>query len=762
MSTSDFGSAGLPKSPELHGVDASRFAGAATPAAPAAGSGWPSTEQVAAWANEFFRAADGVKGAEPALPTVPGTVSGFAAPDPASLGRRGSGELPIQPPTVPLFTSAAPPAALVSDPHFGQQLDYRPEVLQSTFVGSPTLGGVDPTGRGTLMPQPQPLGREAIARIGPVASPTVPYYFMNEARAPRLDPSSFDPGKSQSQSYVPGEYADTRLASYADPHAYTYQAPKGHASQSSDPRGFTYQAPNAANGGGNNNRDTDPRAFTYHAPNTPSSSQGGPARDTDPHAFTYQAPNAPNSRTDRGLGLESLTGDPVYLSGHSPLSSPTSTAVRGVPALESHGARHTARQNDESVRNAVRHRPFEVESVRRDFPILSEHVNGKPLVWLDNAATTQKPQAVIDRLAFFYAHENSNIHRAAHGLAARATDAYEDARETVRRFLNAGSPEEIIFVRGTTEGINLIANSWGGRFLEPGDEIIVSRIEHHSNIIPWRLLCDRTGANLRVAEVDDTGQIRLDYYERLFNSKTRLVSFTHVSNALGTILPVKAMTDIAHRHGARVVIDGAQSVCHMPVDVQALDCDFYVFSGHKVFAPTGIGAVYGKKALLNAMPPWQGGGSMIADVTFEKQVYNAPPTRFEAGTGNIADAVGLATALEYLEALGLENVYRHEHELLEYGTAKLLEVPGLRLVGTAQEKAAVMGFVLDNVPVDQVGAALSAKGIAVRSGHHCAQPALRRFGYEATVRPSLALYNNRADIDTLVGTLHDLQSRWLR
>jgi cysteine desulfurase/selenocysteine lyase len=418
-------------------------------------------------------------------------------------------------------------------------------------------------------------------------------------------------------------------------------------------------------------------------------------------------------------------------------------------------------QNNAAVRDQPRPRPFHVDSIRADFPILRERVNGRELVWLDNAATTQKPQAVIDRLAFYYAHENSNVHRAAHGLAARASDAYEDARETVRRFLNAGSAEEIVFVRGTTEGINLIANSWGGRYLQPGDEIIVTRIEHHSNIVPWKLLAERTGAKLRVAEVDDTGQVRLDYYERLFNARTRIVSFTHVSNALGTILPVQAMTQIAHRHGARVVIDGAQSVCHMPVDVQSLDCDFYVFSGHKVFAPTGIGAVYGKRALLEAMPPWQGGGAMIADVTFENTVFNPPPARFEAGTGNIGDAVALATALEYLESVGLDNVARHEHELLEYGTARLLEVPGLKLVGTAKEKAAVLGFVLENVPSEQVGKELAAHGIAVRAGHHCAQPALRRFGYETTVRPSLALYNDKNDIDVLVSTLHDLQSRWL-
>jgi cysteine desulfurase/selenocysteine lyase len=405
---------------------------------------------------------------------------------------------------------------------------------------------------------------------------------------------------------------------------------------------------------------------------------------------------------------------------------------------------------------------FEIDAIRADFPILQERVNGRSLVWLDNAATTQKPQVVIDRLAYFYAHENSNIHRAAHSLAARATDAYETARESVRRFLNAGTTEEIIFVRGTTEGMNLISQSWGKRNIEAGDEIILSRIEHHSNIVPWQLLCAQTGARIRVAEVDDSGQIMLDQYERLFNSHTRLVSVTHVSNALGTIVPVAAMIEVAHRYGVPVVVDGAQSVCHMRVDVQRLDADFYVFSGHKVFGPTGIGAVYGKRALLQNMPPYQGGGNMIGDVTFEKTEYQPPPARFEAGTGNIADAVGLGAALDYLEGLGLENVARHEHTLLEYGTARLQEIPGLRMIGTAKEKAAVLGFVLENMSAVQVGAALASEGIAVRAGHHCAQPALRRFGQETTVRPSLAVYNNHDDIDRLVAVLQDLQSRWLR
>jgi cysteine desulfurase / selenocysteine lyase len=401
---------------------------------------------------------------------------------------------------------------------------------------------------------------------------------------------------------------------------------------------------------------------------------------------------------------------------------------------------------------------FDPSSIRRDFPILGERVNGKSLVWLDNAATTQKPRAVIDRISRFYERENSNIHRAAHALAARSTDAYEAARETSRRFLNASSTREIVFVRGATEGINLVAQSFGRRFVGEGDEIVLTRLEHHSNIVPWQLLCAEKGARLRVAPVDDTGQILLEEYERLFSPRTRLVSLTHVSNALGTITPVREMIAIAHRHGARVLVDGAQAVSHLGVDVQALDCDFYVFSGHKVFGPTGIGVVYGKEDLLNTMPPWQGGGNMIADVTFEKTVYNPAPMRFEAGTGNIADAVGLGAALEYLMGVGIENVTRHEHDLLVYATKALLDIPGLRLIGTAREKAGVLSFVLDGFRSEDVGKALDSEGIAVRSGHHCAQPALRRFGVESSVRPSLALYNTCEDIDALIAALRRLQS----
>ena len=400
--------------------------------------------------------------------------------------------------------------------------------------------------------------------------------------------------------------------------------------------------------------------------------------------------------------------------------------------------------------------PFDINAVRRDFPILAERVNGKQLVWFDNAATTQKPQSVIDRISYFYEHENSNIHRAAHELAARASDAYESARKKVANFLGAASEQEIIFVRGATEGINLVAQTFGKKFIGAGDEIIVSELEHHANIVPWQQLAAEKGAVIRVIPVDDSGQVLLDEYRKLLNSKTRLVAVTQVSNALGTIAPVHEITALAHAAGARVLIDGAQAVSHLRVNVQALDADFYVFSGHKVFGPTGIGVVYSKKALLDQLPPWQGGGNMIADVTFEHTRYQPAPARFEAGTGNIADAVGLGAAIDYVERIGLENIALYEHALLEYATHGLKNIPGVRLIGTAHEKASVASFVLAGYETAEVGKALNDEGIAVRSGHHCAQPILRRFGVEATVRPSFAFYNTCEEIDRLLAVVRRL------
>jgi len=410
----------------------------------------------------------------------------------------------------------------------------------------------------------------------------------------------------------------------------------------------------------------------------------------------------------------------------------------------------------EAGRSPTAAAPFDVHAVRRDFPILRERVNGHRLVWLDNAATTQKPQAVIDRLASFYAHENSNIHRAAHELAARATDGYEAARRTVAGFLGAASPDEVVFVRGTTEAINLVAQSWGREYVGADDEMVIPHLEHHANIVPWQQLAAEKGAKLRVIPVDDTGQILLDEYRRLLNDRTRLVAVAHVANALGTVLPVREVIEMAHAVGARVLLDGAQAVSHLPVNVQTLDSDFYVFSGHKVFAPTGVGVLHGKAEVLESMPPWQGGGNMIKEVTFERTTYQPPPGRFEAGTGTIADAVGLGAALDYLQQIGLDSVARYEHDLLGYATRALDAVPGLHLIGTAPNKASILSFVLDGYRVEEVGSALNHEGIAVRAGHHCAQPIMRRFGVNGTVRPSLAMYNTPAEVDQLAAVLHRL------
>jgi cysteine desulfurase / selenocysteine lyase len=399
------------------------------------------------------------------------------------------------------------------------------------------------------------------------------------------------------------------------------------------------------------------------------------------------------------------------------------------------------------------HEVFDVNAVRADFPILKETVNGKPLIWFDNAATTQKPQVVIDRLSHFYAHENSNIHRAAHELAARATDAYEDARDTVAQFIGAPTAEDIVFVRGTTEAINLVAHAWGGKHLQPGDEIVITHLEHHANIVPWQLISQKTGAILKWAPIDDAGNLLLSEFEELLGPRTKLVAASQVSNALGTVVPVDKIVELGHRYGARVLIDGAQSIQHVPVNVAELGADFFVFSGHKIYGPTGIGALYGTKEALTETPPWQGGGHMIADVTTERSLYQGPPTKFEAGTGNIADAVGLAEALRYVERLGIERIAAYEHALLEYATPRLADIPGVRLIGTATEKASVLSFVLAGHEPLEVGKALNAEGIAVRAGHHCAQPALRRLGLEATVRPSFAFYNTFEEIDVFLNAV---------
>jgi cysteine desulfurase / selenocysteine lyase len=409
-----------------------------------------------------------------------------------------------------------------------------------------------------------------------------------------------------------------------------------------------------------------------------------------------------------------------------------------------------------SVPRASGRSAFDVNAIRRDFPILTTRVHGRPLVWFDNAATTQKPNVVIERLAYFYRNENSNIHRAAHELAARATDAYENARRQAQRFLGAASPDEIIYVRGATEAINLVAQSWGRKHIGPGDEILISHLEHHANIVPWQLLVDERGAKLKVVPVDSSGQLRMDELQRLLTDRTKLVSITHVSNALGTVTPAREIVALAHRAGALALIDGAQSVSHMPIDVQALGADFFVLSGHKIFGPTGIGILYGRAEVLEDMPPWQGGGNMIEDVTFETTRYQGAPERFEAGTANIADAVGLGAAFEYLNTLGMHAIEKYEAQLLAYATDRILTVPGLHIVGTAAHKASVLSFVIDGYEPTAVGSALNQEGIAVRAGHHCAQPILRRFGHEATVRASLAFYNTCEEVDRLVIALRRL------
>jgi cysteine desulfurase/selenocysteine lyase len=393
---------------------------------------------------------------------------------------------------------------------------------------------------------------------------------------------------------------------------------------------------------------------------------------------------------------------------------------------------------------------FDVYAIRRDFPILERKVHGKRLVYLDNAATSQKPQAVIDALTQYYTSQNSNIHRGVHALSELATGIYEAARVKIQHFINAADPSEIIFVRGTTEGINLVAQTYGRAHIGNGDEIVISALEHHSNIVPWQILCEQQGARLRVAPVNDRGELLLDEFEKLLTPKTKLVGIAHVSNALGTIIPLKRVIELAYQRNIPVLVDGAQAAPHLRIDAQALDCDFYVFSGHKVYGPTGIGVLYGKRQLLEGMPPYQGGGDMISSVTFEKTLYNKLPYKFEAGTPDVSGAIGLGAAIDYVNSIGLERIAAHEHDLLVYATQALSAIPGLRLIGTAREKAAVISFVLENVHAHDVGTILDQEGIAVRTGHHCAQPLMQRFGVDATARASFALYNTREEVDALV------------
>lgn len=400
---------------------------------------------------------------------------------------------------------------------------------------------------------------------------------------------------------------------------------------------------------------------------------------------------------------------------------------------------------------------LDISRIRADFPILSREVHHRPLVYLDNAATTQKPQAVIDAIAHYYAFENANIHRGVHLLSETATDAYETARQTAQHFLRAEDRSEIVFVRGATEAINLVAQTYGRTHVEAGDEIVVSAMEHHSNIVPWQILCEQRGARLRVAPINNDGELLLDEFESLLNARTRLVAVAHVSNALGTVNPISHIVQMAHLRNIPVLVDGAQAVPHLPVDVRTLGCDFYVFSGHKIYGPTGIGVLYGKRQLLDTMPPYQGGGDMIRSVTFEKTLYNQIPYKFEAGTPHIAGAIGLGAALEYVTEVGRDNILAYEQKLLAYATEALKSVPGLRLIGTAREKASVLSFVIEGIHPHDIGTILDRYGIAIRTGHHCAQPVMQRFGIPATARASFAMYNTVSEIDALVDGIHKLK-----
>ena len=411
----------------------------------------------------------------------------------------------------------------------------------------------------------------------------------------------------------------------------------------------------------------------------------------------------------------------------------------------------------EQARIVISETQWSAERIRQDFPILQQPVYGKKLAFLDSAASAQKPQAVIDALTECYTQSYANIHRGVYYLSMKATEAFEAARQKVQRFIHAKEDREIIFVRGATEAINLVASSYGRHFLNEGDEIIISEMEHHSNIVPWQMLRDEKGIVLRIAPINDAGELLLDEYKALLNERTKLVAMTHVSNALGTITPIKEIIDLAHQAGAKVLVDGCQAVPHLPVDVQALDCDFYAFSGHKMYGPSGIGVLYGKAELLESMPPYQGGGEMIASVTFEKTTYNVIPHKFEAGTPAIAEAIGLGAAVDYLTHIGMKNIAANEAELLRYGTEQLSAIDGLTLVGTAKEKASILSFTLKGVHPHDIGTIIDHEAVAVRTGHHCAQPVMKHFGIAATARASLGVYNTKEDIDALVKAIHKVQ-----
>jgi cysteine desulfurase / selenocysteine lyase len=685
---------------------------------------------------------------------VPGAPGTFAPPSTSG-----------SPPGYPEGGKIAAPAALLTLPPATEMFPFpgipaMPSSVPTAPPGGVGLGAIPASLSGaTAVPGSLPYFLEGEKGASPAAAPTFP--AVNEMYSfPRVPAVPNVPG-AQSLPNAPSPPSSSSAVSPTVVDASTVPASPGATDATSQPSpvsttGLPHPSPYTADAG----NAVYPGAVTSFPPVSEMFSfPGVPGLQSPPGlpALPSSPPTVPSSEADLRAALPPPTvpGSSGYLPDAEKAAPQTGAKTTTLPpGVESFEFRPDLAPGNLGVAK----RPLDPRLIRRDFPILQEQVHGRPLIWLDNAATTQKPNAVIDRLSYFYQHENSNVHRAAHTLAARSTDAYESAREKSRRFLSASSTREIIFVRGTTEGINLVAKSWGHRNVQKDDEVVITWLEHHANIVPWQMLCSEKGARLRVAPVNDRGEVILEEYEKLLGPRTKIVSFSQVSNALGTITPAREMVEIAHRYGARVLVDGAQAVSHMPLDVQTLDCDFYVFSGHKIFGPTGIGVVFGKVDVLDSMPPWQGGGNMIVDVTFEKTTYQAAPARFEAGTGNIADAVGLGAALDYIEQIGRESIAAYEHELLNYATAGLLTVPGLRLIGTAREKAGVLSFVLDDVRTEDVGVALNQEGIAVRAGHHCAQPILRRMGVESTVRPSLALYNTREEIDALVDALLRIQA----
>jgi cysteine desulfurase/selenocysteine lyase len=477
------------------------------------------------------------------------------------------------------------------------------------------------------------------------------------------------------------------------------------------------------------------------------------------HGGNPEVPNTKKIENSQPIATSDLSPESYGKAKSNPSDIASVQSISG-PSPEYYFLSKTQNQDSEEVPPSSNESKGTL-ALRKDFPILNQKVNGKPLIWFDNAATTQKPQTVIDSLNEFYSGYNSNVHRATHTLAKQATSAFEKAREKVQQFLGASSAEEIIFLRGTTEAINLVAQTWGRMNVHPGDEILISQMEHHSNIVPWQMLRQEKKAVIKIIPINDRGEILLDEYKKLFSLRTRMVAITHVSNVLGTVNPLTEMIQIAHSHRIPVLVDGAQGVPHFPVDVKSLDADFYVFSGHKIYGPTGIGALYGKRALLEAMPPWQGGGSMIKHVTFNNTTYNNIPYKFEAGTNNIADAIALGTAIDYLQKIGLHHIEQHERKLTDYAMESLLKIPGLCLIGTPQNKISVLSFIMRSFTPDEVAHHLEEEGIAVRTGHHCAQPTLERYGLIESVRVSLGLYNTKEEVDILCQVLNKLakQSR---